>query len=169
MFWHIYLTLPTKTIDTHSYFTDTGDAYIGRWIGASLFHSMAYTFFPRHYKRLQWRHNDSDGVSNHRLLDCLLNPCSCSHQRKHQISVSLASVRGIHRWPVDSPRKRPVKRKRFHLMTPSWWLVEKWSFNEHNSLNLNQDKKSCIQQNAFEMCCTIFHPICPGAFMYSYI
>ena len=34
-------------------------------------------------------------------------------QRKHQSSASLAFVRGIHRWPVNSPHKRPVKRKIF--------------------------------------------------------
>ena len=34
-------------------------------------------------------------------------------QRKHQSSVSLAFVRGIHRWPVNSPHKWPVTRKMF--------------------------------------------------------
>ena len=34
-------------------------------------------------------------------------------QRKHQSSVSLAFVRGIHRWPVNSPHKWPVTRKLF--------------------------------------------------------
>ena len=34
-------------------------------------------------------------------------------QRKYQSSASLAFVRGIHRWPVNSPRKWPVTRKRF--------------------------------------------------------
>ena len=34
-------------------------------------------------------------------------------QRKHQSSVSLAFVRGIHRWPVNSPHKGPVTRKMF--------------------------------------------------------
>ena len=32
-------------------------------------------------------------------------------QRKHQTSASLAFVRGIHRWPVNSPHKGPVTRK----------------------------------------------------------
>ena len=32
-------------------------------------------------------------------------------QRKHQSSVSLAFVRGIHRWPVNSPHKWPVTRE----------------------------------------------------------
>ena len=34
-------------------------------------------------------------------------------QRKHQSSASLALVRGIHRWPVNSPHKGPVTRKMF--------------------------------------------------------
>ena len=34
-------------------------------------------------------------------------------QRKHQSSASLAFVRGIHRWPVNSPHKGPVTRKVF--------------------------------------------------------
>ena len=39
--------------------------------------------------------------------------CSGSDQRKHQSSASLAFVRGIHRWPVNSPHKGPVTRKMF--------------------------------------------------------
>ena len=34
-------------------------------------------------------------------------------QRKHQSSASLASVWGIHRWPMNSPHKGPVTRKMF--------------------------------------------------------
>ena len=40
-------------------------------------------------------------------------------QRKHQSSTSLAFVRGIHRWLVNSPHKGPVTRKMFLLMS-SW-------------------------------------------------
>ena len=46
--------------------------------------------------------------------------CSGVDQRIHQNSASLAFVRGIHRWPVDSPYKGPVTRKCFHLMASSW-------------------------------------------------
>ena len=46
--------------------------------------------------------------------------CSGADQRKHQSSASLAFVRGIHRWPVNSPNKGPVTRTNFHLMTSSW-------------------------------------------------
>ena len=37
--------------------------------------------------------------------------CSGADQRKHKSSASLAFVMGIHRWPVNSPRKGPVTRK----------------------------------------------------------
>ena len=35
--------------------------------------------------------------------------------KKHQNTASLASVRGIHRWPVNSPHKGPVTRKMFQI------------------------------------------------------
>ena len=37
---------------------------------------------------------------------------SGANQRKHQSSASLAFVRGIHRWPVNSPHKWPVTRQK---------------------------------------------------------
>ena len=43
--------------------------------------------------------------------------CSSAERKKktskHQSSASLACVRGIHRWPVNSPHKGPVTRKMF--------------------------------------------------------
>ena len=38
---------------------------------------------------------------------------SGADQRKHQSSASLAFVRGIHRWPVNSPHKGQVTPKMF--------------------------------------------------------
>ena len=40
---------------------------------------------------------------------------SGTDQRKHQSSVSLAFLRGIHRWLVNFPHKWPVTRKMFPL------------------------------------------------------
>ena len=62
---------------------------------------------------LQWRHNQRDGVSNHRRLGCLFNLCSCADERKHQSSLSLAFFREIQWSPVDSPHRGPVKGKMF--------------------------------------------------------
>ena len=47
---------------------------------------------------------------------------SGAHQRKHQSSVSLAFVRGIHRWLVNSLHKGPVTRKMIPLDDViMWW------------------------------------------------
>ena len=42
------------------------------------------------------------------VLIVYLTVCSGPDQRKHHSSASLAFVRGIHRWPVNSPHKGPV-------------------------------------------------------------
>ena len=39
--------------------------------------------------------------------------CSGTDKKNHQSSTSLAFVRGIHRWPVNSLHKGPVMRKMF--------------------------------------------------------
>ena len=51
-------------------------------------------------------------------------------QRKHQSSTSLAFVREIHQWPVNSPHKAPVTRKMFPfddvimmLQTSAFWMM----------------------------------------------
>ena len=72
----------------------------GRWNGAN-----PYTIRNTQYYVY--------GVSNHQHLDCLLSRFSGAHQRKYWSSASLAFVRGIHRWPEDSPPKGPVTRKMF--------------------------------------------------------
>ena len=56
-------------------------------------------------------------------------------QRKHQSSAPLAFVRGIHRWPVNSPHKGPVTRKMFPfndviMLAVSSNLVEKQAILE---------------------------------------
>ena len=60
-------------------------------------------------------------VSNHRSLDCLFNRLFGPTSKKHQSPRYWPFVRGIHRWPVNSPHKGPVTlKKSFHLMTSSW-------------------------------------------------
>ena len=61
---------------------------------------------------LQWCQNECDGISNHWRLDCLFN-CLFRCTSKKSSSVSLAFVRGIHQWPVNSLHKRPVTWKMF--------------------------------------------------------
>ena len=48
---------------------------------------------------------------------------SGADQRKHLGSASLAFVRGIHQWLVNSPHKRPVTRKMFPFDDVIMWSV----------------------------------------------
>ena len=54
---------------------------------------------------------------------------SGADQRKHQSSASLAFVRGIHRWPVNSPHKGSVTRKMFPFDDVIMTLLSKLSIS----------------------------------------
>ena len=62
---------------------------------------------------LQWRHNGAMASQIISLTIDYSTIYSGADQRKHQSSVSLAFVWGIHRWLVNSPHKWPVTRKIF--------------------------------------------------------
>ena len=83
-----------------------------------------------------------------------LNMCSGADQRKHQSSPSLAFAWGIHRWPVNSPHKRPVKRKMFHLMTSSWTIFH----TPAKPLNLPRDSSGTGEPRGFK--CANWTPLC---------
>ena len=102
----------------------------------------AHSYAVKSLYTLQWRHNECNGVSNHQPHHCLLN--SGADQRKHQNSASLAFVRGIDRWPVNSPHKWPVMQKIFpfvhSIMTLQFFfkhtsgmmiLLNDWSVGDH--------------------------------------
>ena len=96
-----------------------------------------YDIIPCRYDdTLQWRHNGCDSVSNHHPPDCLLNRwfrrrskrtsklrvtglCAGNSPGVGEFPAQLASnaskafVRGLHRWPVNSPPEWPVTRKMF--------------------------------------------------------
>ena len=79
---------------------------------------------------LLWRHNECDGASKHRRLHCLPNRLFRRKSKKTlKAPRNWLFVRGIHRWPVDSPHKVPVTRKMFPSRLPNWspllapWIV----------------------------------------------
>ena len=100
---------------------------------------------------LQWRHNERDGVANHRSLDCILNRLF----RRRSKKTSKLCVTGLcgERW---IPRTKGQWRgKCFHLMTSSWlfhhlvpqgkqsagyWLNQGWPrlklCKSHENLNI---------------------------------
>ena len=63
------------------------------------------------YYSILCRHNGCDGVSNHQPRHCLLNHLFRRRSKKQQSSASLAFMRGIHRWTMNSPHKWPVAQK----------------------------------------------------------
>ena len=66
------------------------------------------------YITLLLRHNEHDGVSNHRRLDCLLNDLF----RRRSKKTTKLRVTGL---CEGNPRKKDQqRRKSFHFMTSSW-------------------------------------------------
>ena len=97
-------TIKDLHIEVYSYKTGL---CVWRFIGS-------YAIGTKWQQPFQWRQNERDGVSNHQPHDCLLNRLFKGPVKiKHQSSASLAFVRGIHRWPMNSPHKGSVMWKMF--------------------------------------------------------
>ena len=86
----------------------------GRWINEGHWWVMIFHSFVR---MLSLHYNDvitSAIASQITSLTIIYSTVySGAYQRKHQSSASLSFVRGIHRWPVNSPHKGTVTRKMF--------------------------------------------------------
>ena len=65
---------------------------------------------------LQWRHNERDGASNHRRLDCLLNRLF----RRRSKKTSKLRVTGIYEGKPPVTGGFPSRGKCFHLIASSW-------------------------------------------------
>ena len=77
---------------------------------------------------------------------------SGADQRKHQSSASLAFVRAIHGWPVNSPHKGPVTRKIFPFDDV---IMEK--------LDVNNDEVSLYCSKCVKM--VLIFLVCEDSFM----
>ena len=101
---------------------------------------ICYTVWPTIYApALQWRHTGRNGVSNYQRLDCLFNRLLRHILEKTSKLRVTGLVRGIHRWPVNSPHTWPETRKMFpfddvimRFAFYFFWLychISKYSFN----------------------------------------
>ena len=80
---------------------------------------------------------------------------SGAYQRKHQSSASLAFVRGIHRWPGNSPHKGPVKRKMFPFDDIIMQQFYPRQFQRlSSSLALVADLSTFLEHNVLIVMCT---------------
>ena len=68
---------------------------------------------------------------------------SGTDERKHQSSASLAFVRAIHRWLVNSPHKAPETRQMFPFDDDIMLLV----FSARYLVSLNQKSRDAMVQN----------------------
>ena len=109
---YLFQNFNGATVEVWEWIKMSSNTLLGLWFHAKIKDKMWSRGCPlrtsQNDRPLQWRHIERDGVSNHLRLDC-----SDADQRKHQSSASLAFVRGIHRWPVNSPYKGPVTREMF--------------------------------------------------------
>ena len=82
------------------------------------------------HETLQWRHNDRDGVSNHRRFDCLLN----SLLRRRPKKTTKFHATGLNVWlaQVDKKRQKVPRMKSFTLE------------------NIRVSKVSCIKRYAYQ-------------------
>ena len=95
--------------------------------------------------------------------------CSGADQRKYQSSASLTFVRGIHRWPVNSPHKWPVTRKMFPfydviLRSVKYMSVgSEPSFNQCYIITVDKSNKNSIVRKHIEYvyCSTFFKQMMP--------
>ena len=63
--------------------------------------------------------------------------CSDASRRKYQSAVSLASVRGIHWWSMDSPHKGPVTQKMFPFGDVIMFIACLWQDKYCDSADMN--------------------------------
>ena len=92
---------------------------------------------------------------------------SGTDQRKHQSSESLAFVRGIHRWPVNSLHKWPVTRKMFPFhdvimlfKATSRHLNQNCILKDIFQWKLSNNQKFSIKKMHFEMSSTKWRRFC---------
>ena len=73
------------------------------------------------WHHITWRHNERNGVSTHRRLECLFNGLSRSRSKN---TSKLRIIDFCDRWPVNFPHKRPVTRKIFSFddFILSYWV-----------------------------------------------
>ena len=80
---------------------------------------------------------------------------SNADRRKHQSYASPASVRGIHRWPVNSPHKWPVTRKMFPFDDVIMWNDVSIFVGWHLHIPINNwtpNKKNTMIPFILEIC-----------------
>ena len=78
-----------------------------------------------HVATLQCRQTEHEGVPTRQRLECLLDRLFRRRSNKSSKLRVTGLCEGIHQWPVDSPKKGPLRGNCFYLMTSSCILGNK--------------------------------------------
>ena len=101
--------------------TSWNDSVQLRFSWVSLKHFFLQNAPWSHYNTISFHYSDATASRIISLTIVYSAVYSGADQRRHQSSASLAFVRGIHRWPMNSPHKWLVTWKMFPLKTSSRW------------------------------------------------
>ena len=104
--------------------------YMGNTIGIKKLCIVPYLYIWCSYvRRLQWRHHEHDGVSNHQPHDCLLN-----HLFKVQIKENIKAPRHWPLWPMTD--EFPAQRASNAENVSIWWRHHAQSYRQPTLLLL---------------------------------
>ena len=88
------------------------------------------------------------------LTNVYATVCSRRRWKKHQSSASVAFMRGIHRWPVNSPHKGPVTCKVFPFDDVIMWVYAIFAWvrsvkfvSKHGIYPLGKHMRNCLQND----------------------
>ena len=92
--------------------------YVAKWRHKA---SMSWRSIPEYIATeaptLQWSHNERDGVSNHRRLDCLLNRLFSRRSK----TTSKLRVTGLCEWNLPGTGEFPAQRASNAENVSIWW------------------------------------------------
>ena len=80
-----------------------------------------YTYF---YEKWIFTFSEANSACKDVSLIITVTSYCVQSRLKHQSSASLAFVRGLHRWPVNSPHKWPITRKIFPFDDLIMWYID---------------------------------------------
>ena len=102
---------------------------------------------------LQWRHNECNGDSNHRPVECLLNRLYRRRSKKTSVFRVTGLCEGNPRWrgQVNSPLKEPVTRKMFPFDEVIIYYCETTLKNIGKWITWNHEKTKHIKPCAYFM------------------
>ena len=99
---------------TRSSFIVNADGFATQraWILTQCSHKTMFSKMFSKWVNITTTSHDCHEVSNHRSFDCLFNSLCRPTSKKHQSPHYWPFMRGGHRWPVNSPHKGSVTRKK---------------------------------------------------------